>query len=147
MPRCVENCAIRTGRMFLGHWRQWPSVFAFGKVAMTPLLAGQWWGAATGCSPDSVTSCFYNSAQAVSPVLHHASSIKGSYTPDELFFCKYIKVLPENEITATNHPPFACSSTKPTSLLLVQYTSCIWLHIGFPSPRGAVLSATFPFPP
>lgn len=132
--------------VFLGHWRQWPSLLAFGKVAVTPLLAGklssgqrlQPWlchqlllQLCPGCFPR------FTSWQQHTRIIH----------PWRAFFSKYITVLPENKITATNYTPFASNSTKPTSLLLVQCRSCIWLYISFTSPRGAVQPATFSFPP
>lgn len=97
MPRCLEELS------WVGVFRTLEAVTLFVCLWKSSNdLAGKLWAVTTACSPGSVTSCFYSSAQVVRPVLHHGSRITH---PWRAFFPKYIAVLPENEITATNHTP------------------------------------------
>lgn len=83
-PGACRNSAIWTGWVFLGHQRQWPSLFAFGKVAMTPLLAGKL-SSGHRLLPWLCQQLLLQLCPNCFPVSHHGGSIQGSCTPEELF--------------------------------------------------------------
>lgn len=137
--------------MFIGHWTQWPSLFAPEEVAMTLLLAGQ--SEALAVLLLALLPAVFVPLPNLLPSLCMMEALyrPGSPTTWWDFCSKYTQCYlgtRYQQITclARKSHPFASKGTKlcnKGSLFLLQYTNCLYGCI-LPFPAPGML---FSFPP